>query len=1143
MPVGTLQERIETLRTALAGVTALLGDPPEGGAGGSGLAGAAGLLADTPAARVGGFTVQFEGQIARVFAYDPAPAVARLTDVFSTLQSGPAALVPTEVLSAFGDRLARVDTLLSADVVDRLQGALASVQGLAEGVPRDPTALASSLLDQIVHVLASLEGPEAERIRAWVQTTQELHRRVMPLIEEARNQPDPAAFALQVVQRRLDGVLDVFGFREVSRIVDAIQEAPGRLLPPETIGAFSSKLAPLASAYSQAEAQAGAAFPQFRDQVVAAGEAMQSFKNDLRPVLRSLRRIVNAPVFQPGALEAMLREAIDRALAVNVQDVQKIDDPFQELFDRIDEAIEAIDLSFVRTEVLGFFEGLREKIDGVDIPSIGDAIGGQVAILEGVVRDLQQGINDLLAQVQAFFDGLRDRYRELAGSIGTFEPDGSFRFHVEQDLRRTLAAARLAIAGDPDDPAAPSVAGALEDVRTAIDGFLGQLRDMLDPVEAAVDQAVTDAVAGVEEFNSFLEGLDIPTLMEDLRKKVQEVLDALIPIDFDFVVDPVVAEIEENTAKLRDIDADSLNDLLRQALAAALDVILAIDFTATISTPLKEQFQAVKDVPRRAIDELQRRYEEALALLKELSPEQLLNALLAAFDAINDAVGALNVAGLLEPLDAAYDRYLVRPLDGLKPSTLLQPVSEAFREATASIGDVSGAEIIAPLTRGLDAIKDRVKALDVTGWADDLLAELQRLKDRLAQIRPSEVLEPLAEEFARLEAELDRFKPSIVFQPVVELAAPLLSALENVQQAVVAALNEAFQAPLRLLDQLNPEALIRLVHDQIDAVLAPLKAADVPSRYTQLKGAYYDLRVATEAGGDERKLGVAVLIDPEDQLGDMVETYKELIAALEGLKSNIQLSTLTGPYEQVRERLLDMLPPYARQLLDVETFKRVMRLADPTRFLQELDERFGAIKQKLIPIRPQDIGAELDATYDAVLAKVDALDIDEALERIKAAVEGVKEIVTVLRVDFLAADIDAAVEDVRAVVNALDPARLFQELDAIHAEVVSVVEGMRPSEVLAGLTAILERVQGILDSISLRERLRQPLLDAWQAVEDALAEVDFRVVLSPVVDKLDELEASFLDGLRRTETAFDQMLGTARNALAGGSPVSAGVTV
>jgi hypothetical protein len=292
---------------------------------------------------------------------------------------------------------------------------------------------------------------------------------------------------------------------------------------------------------------------------------------------------------------------------------------------------------------------------------------------------------------------------------------------------------------------------------------------------------------------------------------------------------------------------------------------------------------------------------------------------------------------------------------------------------------------------------------------------------------------------------------------------------------------------------------------------------------------------------------MAGYLDPEAQLGEIVRAHQDLMTALRLVRDRLDLSGLVELYGEVEERLLGMLPPYARALLDPATFKRVMRLADPTRFLTELDERFDALKDRLLPVRPQDIAAELDAVYDEVLALVDGLEVAESLGRLKEVIERVKGIAQAIRIDFLASDIDAAVGDVKAVVGGLDPAVLFGELDAIHHEVELVVAGTRPSVMLAALGEPLDRVKGMVERLDPRVTLGPPLDGAWESVQGALDGVDFTVVLSPVVDKLDELEVKFLAGLKQTEDAFDAMLAAGQSKLAGAGAsaslsVSAGVS-
>ena len=1147
MPEGSLSTEIQTLQGALTAVGGLLGSPAGGdGSGGAGFSGAASVSASSPDARSGAFSADFSLRFEGTLRFDSGAALGGITQTFAGLRAEAGGL-PTGALAGYGERITQAQGAFSGDFAQQIQQALDAVRGISEGIPTDRSAIASALLDQILRILGTLEGPEAERIRAWVQSIQDLHAMLMPLIEEALDAPDPAAVVVEVFRRALESTLEVFGFGVVARFSAVLDGFLATPLPAAHLPGIGTGFGAVLSAQAQVAAAVDGDFPDFRERVVAANAAFAALKADLRPVMAATRRVATAKFLQPGALEAFLRERMDRVLAVQVHEVQKIDDPFKALFDRIDAAIGEVDLSVVRTEVLGFFERTRDTIREVDVGTVGDRLNEGFAAVEEVIGGLERGVTDLLAQIRAFFEELGGRLRALAGEVGAFADDGSFHYHVEEDLRRVLTTARTVIGGDPADPSAPSVAGALTEFRTGLEAFLARLDELLVPVEETLDDAVAEAVEGIEAFSAYLDGLDVPALMEQLRQKVQEVLDALLPIDFTVVVDPVVGEIRANTEKIRSIDTSKLNDLLKAALSAALGVIIQIDFTVAISDPLSEQFAQVKAVPAQAIEQLQARYEEAVAMLDQLAPSALLEALFASFDVIRDAVGSVTLESLVAPLDELHARYLQEPLEELKPSLLLQPASDAFRGFVSVFDDIDGAQLIAPVNDPLNGLKAQIAAFDVTSWVDDLVAAVEKVQQDLRDIRPSEFLQPLVDEFARLEAELDRFKPSVLFQPAVEMAAPLLGFLEGVQQQTIDAIHQAFQLPLQVLELLRPEELAGRLREYIDSVLAALEALQVPTRFNALKAAHFDLQASVRVGGEEHRLAMTGYLDPEAQLGDIVRAHIDLMTALRLVRDRLDLSGLVELYGEVEERLLGMLPPYARALLDPATFKRVMRLADPTRFLQELDERFDALKDRLLPVRPQDIAAELDAVYDEVLALVDGLEVAESLGRLKEVIERVKGIAQAIRIDFLASDIDAAVGDVKAVVGGLDPAVLFAELDAIHHEVELVVAGTRPSVMLAVLGEPLDRVKGMVERLDPRVTLGPPLDGAWESVQGALDGVDFTVVLAPVVDKLDELEVKFLAGLKQTEDAFDAMLAAGQSKLAGAGAsaslsVSAGVS-
>ena len=678
MAEGSLFANIDTLQTALSGINLLLGSTPDDGGAGVGLAGAAHLAAASPAQRVASFQGSFTAQVTGVFDFDLSANIAELAGLFDNLGTAVQAS-PTAVLANFAGRLQAVDGVLGVDFVPKLQETLATIQSISAGVPENRTGVVAALLDQLLKLLGSLEGPEASTIRSWIDSLAELKDTLLPLIEQAQANPDRSALALEVVGHTLGNTLDLLGFGAARQLIDFLDKFPGGALAASLMAELAGALDAATGAYVQVTAQVSADWPDFRDASVAVIDFMQDLKAKVRAVLAVIERIVSAQIFQPNALATYLRELIDRAQAVPVREAQQIDVPYNALLDRIDAAIAGIDLDFIRTDALGFFERARTTLEQTNLAGIGEFLQAQLAPVTAAVGQLQQGVTDLLEQIRAFFAGLLDQVRSLAGTVGEFQNDGSFQFRWEEELRVLFNQARTVIGGDPANPAAPSLAGSLHEFQAAIDQFLQQLNGVLGPAQAGVDAVKTDAVNGINEFVTFLNGLNVPDLIVQLRGQVAGILDQLGPIDFGAVVDPVLQVIDENTAKIRQIDPSSLNDLLRAALATALDVIISIDFSVEISNPLKEQFATVKAAPAQALAQLQQRYEQAIGLLDALNPAQLLDALLAAFDVIEQAVGSIDVGSLLQPLDQLHAQYLQQPLARLKPSSLLEPVADIFQ--------------------------------------------------------------------------------------------------------------------------------------------------------------------------------------------------------------------------------------------------------------------------------------------------------------------------------------------------------------------------------------------------------------------------------------------------------------------------------
>ncbi len=1142
MPEASLTQNLQSLQTIMTTAIDLLGVEQEGDVPGSGYAGAAGLLAQPPQQLFDDVENSISANFSSLLSSDLTDTVSTVSNLYPALKTV-TELIPTENLQQIGNNFRDARDIFSGDAITGIQNIITTIRQISDNIPEDRNGVISSLTEQIVSLLNQFGGKEAEDITAWIASIQSLSTEITPLIEAVADSSDAADIIVEIYQRALDRTLKLFGFEKVQTIIRFTQEFP-------ILDSLQAALEPVASAvttltglYSTSITQINTDYATFRTSIVPITRGLRDLNRHIRPVLSNIRGVTAHPLFQANALENYLRKQLNNALRVNINEVQKINDPFNALFDKLDEAIENIDLSFVRDEVLGFFNTLQETIETVDLPSIGDVLNEQLTPVAEATYTAEQGVTDFVGQIQSYFDDIQTQYRELASGVGEFQPDGSFRFHFEDSLTEIFETMRNSISGDASAPDSFSLKGELESLKGRLEQAILQVSALLDEVDGTLGSYRDQALTGINNFTIYIDSLNMPQLLEDLKTKVDEIIEQLIPIDFDIIIDPVVDVLDENTEKLKSIDSGSLNDILREALKLALEVVIHIDFTGTVKSPLSEQFQNIKAIPQSGIEELQQRYEEALSILDEISPSQLLSGLFAAFDKIEESLGALSVESMLAPLDKAHKKYVLDPFDDVKPSVLLSPAIDKFADFVSIFDEIKGSEIIALINDPLNELKGLVSEFNVTEVFDELLAAISKAQDDLRDIRPSEILAPVADEFVQIEQELDRFKPSVVFQPVVELAGPLLGFLEDIQQETVNALHQMFQAPLQVLEQLQPETLTQTLHNQIDQLIAAVRAVNVSAGYNQLKGEYFDLRLAVQGTGDQDLMGLVVEADPVLFLDDIVNTYNNLITALENLKTNVDVRGLVDVYNELQTRLMDMLPPFARELLNEESFKRIMRLANPARFLEELDARFETLKEKVIPVRPEDISAELDETYDAVLALIDGLDLDDAINEVKDTVNQIKGIVDRIRIDFLATDIDNAVADVRAMISALDPSRVIDQLDVVHADVGEHLNETKPSELLDSIQIIFDDINGLVDKVNPKTILGEPMDQAWAALEDKLGEIDFTVILQPIIDKLNELETEFFDGLQRTEKAFDHMLGAANSAVGGGGSASAGVSV
>lgn len=525
---------------------------------------------------------------------------------------------------------------------------------------------------------------------------------------------------------------------------------------------------------------------------------------------------------------------------------------------------------------------------------------------------------------------------------------------------------------------------------------------------------------------------------------------------------------------------------------------------------------------RSALAGLQAAYAAGLDRALALRPDTLVATLLAPFEVLEKELGTLSLSGLLAPLDDLHAQLLEQPAGALEPGQLLRPLSDRYAQLTAAVGAIDGNRVLAPLTDAAATLRATVLAVDVAAPFDALLQAVDALKAKLAGLKPSDALAGVSQAFGRLTSTLDAIKPSVLMAPLARLAGPLRELLDAISAEAIRALHDAFTVPLAALDALGPDRLEADARGGIDAVRSAVAGLGVRTIVTDLRAAYLDLRTAV--GDDPDRMTTVSLLDPDAFLTELAGANDRLLADLAAIRDAISLAPLRTVYDELRDRLLGLLPPYAKAVLDPDAFRRLMALADPTRFLTELDARFAALIARLLPITPEDIAAELDALHTEVVTLVDRLDLTGPVRALRDDAVKTRDAIAGIRVDVLAADVDRALADIKAVVAALDPALLLADLQPLYQALADAVAATKPSVLLAGLSEPLRDVQQAVAAVDVKAKIAKPLNDAWQDLESGLKGLDLTKVLGPVLDRLDGIEADLERALGRVEAALDDVL-------------------
>ncbi len=1088
----------------------VLGDP----AAGTGVAGVLKLLESVDAPGLSkSLGAQLGSASAASFSIDAGSltggAAAGFQQAVSAFPSDPA-----ELIKPLTDKLATLKNLSSADLSSQLQGGLKGLGNLGDLVPANAGELVAGAAAGLTRLTGELTSGGFGEIRRWSQAVGELQSELEPLL---------AGGAGSVEERLLGFLRQKIGDLTQTLVpgqpaATALAGALDAVIDGDRLAAIADAKGRLIAAMNLARAELDQGNLTNTTHLAAAEGHFRQLTSDLGAVADRLGSALGGETATAEGLGRALERRCRELSELEVVDLGNLKDKLKAAIGGVEEAVRGVDLGAVRQTVEGVFQRLDEVIGQFDLGRLTAGLSDLQAQLQPLLAGLDATLLEITAAVRNLFQQIREALAAVAASLGTYDAEGKFRFHVQQDIEGFLNGIKTTLR--------QTIQPTLDQFKSTVGVTLRQVQAALDAVQGEIDKVKAELQGALQGVGDQLRSLDVPGQMEKIRQELEGMLSSLGELDFDPVVDPVVAQIDEMAGGLKKIDVSSLGDFARGALKVSVEVVVGVDFTAQISDVLLAEIDQLLEIPRGALGEVEERLEGVLERFGELEPGALLAPLDTVFEPVTAQIDGLGLEALLAPLDAWHGE-IEAELEKVSPASLLKPLLEVFTEMQQAFDAISPAALVRPLEQAIDEVKGAIREVDVTALAGDLTAAIERVKGQLDRVSPAALLDPLVGAFDKIVQALDRFEPQALLAPLTSVTGALTAPLDNLSADHLRVISEVFAGLRAAVEGFDPQRVFRAVGEKAAAVEGRLRQLDVGALMAELRTPHSAL-AASLAAHTGSGASLTASVEGLNPLRD--ETFGRVSADLQ--RRRPQLAALAGAeppaaavscYQEVQPKLESLIPSWAAGEITGPALRRAFAVIDPAALGTEIGELWEAVKTQLRSFDPRAVREGLRSSFDKVESTVLALDPQAALNEVQAAVDAVTSRLDQVDLRLVTDELEEVAGEVRTLLAALDPQPIIDQLSALVDEVTGVVGELKPSEFLKELGAPLEQAKDTVAEFS-PAIFKQPLEEVFGEIEKILADVDVGVVLKPLTDRLDRLRDELEQGLDRTGTAFDGML-------------------
>jgi hypothetical protein len=1030
---------------------------------------------------------------------------------------------PEGMLSPLTSQADRIRQLLASGVLQEFTEALGPLGRVVSDVPRDPSALLTTVREPLVGVLDVLA--KDTRILGLQRFSQQIEQ-ASALIG---GNPQEAVNFLQAqieqtttvttgpVNRATEGTTTALDGLSSDYDADAIAADFRTLLT-----VFAPEGSPaLAEQISNVDVTDEAAITTLISRLESARNLLVTLGNRLVGDLASaLTRFTNVS-------DAKLIESLETAYTatgeLEVENLADLGLGLRATLESVRRTLDDVDPDTVLRPLREAIERLRSILAEIGLPEVQNRVVSTLAEAEALIGEFGR----LQIQVTAAFHGI---ISDVNAGID------------QLNLSGLVATAQNAI--DSVTPVIDEIETVFDDIDTSLDTALNAVSDALDTLtgtlldeDTGIKKQLENYLAGILQA---LEDLDLQQVLTELGETFGGVIDRLKEVSFDPVVEAVIDELERTRAKLQEIDTSQLNPVLREALAVALRVITELGdrYDDEIKADILEQYDALlEEGVETPFAFAREKFDELLGEVEVLDPGFLIReaGLVSLYETMRSELDGFRPSQVLGELDGLYTDFR-EELDRFSPEQYLGGITDIFRQLQEKVDSLSPLVLVDQLESVLNELKDEVRRIDLSAFAEALGSSVEALTDVAERISLEGLSEALDAVYQPVLAALEALNPEPLLRPILDFKQRIIEAID---QADVSALGPVLQGTRTERNQTRLENVQSSLAAAVDQALDHIRTADPAGMIVQLRQHFAAIRAAVQGlpadpGFEARKaemLGLVDELDPFPVLSPAVERFDALVAASESLRSAVEgLSDPPASLAAAAQRanaLIDELTPEVDPAAGIkEALTGLIEAAFENFPLDAIQGVYDDLVEVVERMAPDNLlGGLRDLVEDLTGLVQEIGDPGEIIAALEGASGALLEALDAVSFEPFRVDLESAFSTLSAKLGELDPTPIADTIAQRYDDLVSVADRINPGEVTERLDQVYEEeVIAKLSELHPQTILIEPLEAAFEEVLQLIGGLDVDVVFEPLLERLQTLREELDQGLTRVGQELLQTL-------------------